>query len=355
VDSRATRIIGHIALAVLAASLAGAETATPCIALFPTQNRAGDSAAAEGLDRALWLELSQWGQVIEAGATRDALRRLRLRNGDHADAALLRRLGEDLQADWLVSTALHDADRRVVPRVSASARVYSATTGELVWAGFRSASGLDGRGLLGRGTVSSLDVLVPMVVRDLVSTLPDATSPEGGARVEPRGGPGTVAVIPFGGSTKYRATLNAETVTEATRARLFREGVRMLSPNEAHGILRRIQGGRFGGVTAETRAALHDVGGADTILTGAVEAYETGGSELEPDPEVIIAMRLLDGATGRILWTDALERTGRDGQGLFASGRVYARGALANDMVGDLAQRLEQAQVEPTRRTEGRR
>jgi TolB-like protein len=342
-------------LALLASAETPAATDGTVIALFPAQNRAGDSSAARALDRALWLELNQWGQMVEPGPTRDVLRRLRVRNGDRAAPALLRRLGQALEANWLVSTALHDADRRLVPRVTVSARVYSSATGELVWAGYHAASGLDRRGLLGRGSVSSLEVLVPLVVRDLLSELPVASlgSAAGGATLATD--PGTVAIVPFAGSTSRRATFNAETVTEAVRARLFRNGVRTLSPNRSHEILRRFQGGRFGGVTAETRAALHDAGGADTILTGAVEAYEVGGSEFEPEPRVAIAMRLLDGATGRLLWTDALEREGWDRERLFASGRIHSRGALADRMVKTLTERLEREDVQPTPRPEGQR
>jgi hypothetical protein len=354
-DSRKARIVGLLVLVLLAAGPGRAETGAPTLALFPAQNPAGNSTAAAALERALWLEVSQWGRPVEPRDTRDALRRLRLRNGDQADPALLRLLGESLAVDWLVSTAIHGADGGAVPRVTLSVRVYSSATGELAWAGFRSASGLDGRGLLGRGVLSSLEVLVPRVVRELMGSLPAALTRDPGSLREPGSARGAVAVVPFGGSTARRATQNGATVTEATRARLFRAGVPMLSPNRTHGVLRRFQAGRFGGVSAQTRAALHDAGGASTILTGAVEAYEMGGSELEPNPEVAIAMRLVDGASGRILWTDARERTGRDGQGLFSSGRTWTRGSLADEMVDDLTRRLAEAKIELGRRKEGER
>ena len=351
-SSMSALILSHAVLALVAPGPAQAAKGGTAIAVFPIQNRAGDSAATRVLDRALWLELNQWGRVIEPQTTRDSLRRLRLRNGDRAAPALLRRLGETLGVDWLVSAALHDADRRLVPRLTVSARVYSRTSGELVWAGYKGASGLDRRGLLGRGRITSLEVLVPLVVRELLSSLPAAAHGDTATEATPTTPAGTVAIVPFGGSTSRRATFNAETVTEATRARLFRTGVPTLSPNRAHEILRRFQGGRFGGVTAETRAALHGSGGAATILTGAVEAYEVGGSEFEPEPRVAIAMRLLDGATGRILWTDALEREGWDGEGLFASGRVHSRGALVHRMVKTLTERLDKKGVVPPRRPE---
>lgn len=310
------------------------------IAAFAVQDRSGDSGAAAVLDEALRLELGERGRLVGREETRDAQRRLRLRNGDRAPAAQLHRLGTELRADWLVSATLHDTDRRLVPSLAVSVRVYSGETGELAFTTFRGGSGLDGRTLLGLGTIGDLESLVPVVVRDLVSELPAELAPAspGG---ELRAALGTLAIVPFSGSTEWRATPNAETVTEAARARLFGEGIVLVSPNDTYEILRRLQAGAWGGVTAETRAALRETAGADTILTGTVESYETGGSESEPDPRVAVAVRLVDAASGRILWTGSSEREGWDRQGLFRRGRIYSRGALTERIMKTLITRLE--------------
>ena len=312
------------------------------IALFPPQNRAGDSAATYIVGHALFAELSQHGRLIGPDETRNALRRLRVRNGDRAAPALLRILGEELGADWLVSASVHDADRRQVPRLSLSVRVYSGRTGELEWAGFRGSSGLDKRKLLGRGTVSSVEQLVGVAVPRLMRDLPSMGG-ETAQTALPALGPrlGTVAIVPFEATVTRRGTHHAETVTEATRARLVAHGVALVSPNLSHEILRRRQGGVWGGVTAEARDGLHSVGGADTILTGAVERYEVRGSEFEPEPRVSVAMRLVDAVSGRILWTGSAERDGWDAQGLFRLGRIYSRGALTARIVETLAKRLD--------------
>ena len=82
-------------------------------------------------------------------------------------------------------------------------------------------------------------------------------------------------------------------------------------------MLRRTQGGLWGGVVRESRVALRQVCGADLILTGTVEAYGVTGSRGNPDPQVAVALRVMDSVSGRILWMDALDREGRDLQGLF--------------------------------------
>jgi hypothetical protein len=335
-------IYGHALLAVLAFAGGAGAAETPAIALFPPQNRAGDSAASFLLDQTLRAELGQRGRMIGPEPTRNALRRLRVRNGDRAAPALLRLLGAQLGADWLVSTTLHDAERRQVPRLTVSVRVYSGATGALAWAGFRGGSGLDDRKLLGRGTISSLEQLVVVVARRLLQHLPTTAEGTGAAGVrKPRGARlGTVAIVPFEATVIRRGTLHAETVTEAARARLVADGVSLVSPNLSHQILRRRQAGRWGGVAREARQDLHSLGGAHTILTGAVESYEVGGSELEPEPRVAVAMRILDAASGRILWTGSSEREGWDREGLFGLGRIYSRGALTARIMEALVKRL---------------
>lgn len=339
---------------ILAAAAGPAAAGDPrAIAVFPAQNRTGDAAAAVVVDEALRAELAGRGRLVGPDETRDALRRLRIRNGDRAAPLLLRQLGAELGAAWLVSATVHDADRYLAPSLTLSVRVYSSSTGELLWAGFRGESGIDRRKPLGLGTIGALEELAPVVARDLLRDLPAApdTAPSGGAE-RARSRLGKVAVVPFTGTTAWLPTRSAEAATEAARARFLADGVRLVSPNQLFDILRRLQGGRWGGVTAETRAALEEVG-ADTILTGTVEAYELGGSEAEPEPRVTVALRLIETTSGRILWTGCEEREGWDRQGLFRRGRVYSRGALAGKILDTLARRLAGERIEVGARPEG--
>lgn len=333
-----------LAAGLAAATTPRAEGDEVSIALLGIQDRAGDAAVASVMDRTLRSELTGRGRVLDARATRDAQRRLRLRSGDRATPALLSRLGQELQAGLLVSATLHDAVRTGVPRLTLSIRVYSTDTGRLIWAGFRGGSGLDHRTLLGLGVRDDAAGVAAALVRELLAELPQA--PDGGAGTPSTALPGTglgrLAIVPFAGSTARRGTANADTVTEAVRARLSGR-VDLLSPNEAVEILRRFQAGRWGGITAETRAALHQSKQVDTILTGAVEAYAPAGPPLEPNPRVAISMRLLDAASGRILWTGWVERDGRRSLDLFRLGRVHSRGALTRNIVATLADQLDRA------------
>jgi TolB-like protein len=351
-------VLGPVLVAALA-SRAPAAAAEPVFAVFPTQNRVGDVPAGAAVDEALRRELGRLGRLVDPGKTRDALRHLRLRNGERTPTTTLLQLGRELGAGWLVSATLHDADRRDVPSLTVSARVYSSDDGRLAWAGFRGESGNDRSRLLGLGAIGTVEALAPVVVRDLVESLPGSLATGSGAGS--RGAPaaptrlGTVAVVPFTGSTSFQATQNADTVTEAVRARLFADGARLVPPNELSEIIRHLQAGRWGGVTAEARSALVDTAAADTVLTGAVEAYDIAGSESEPEPQVTLALRLLDARTGRILWSGSEERRGWDGQRLFRRGRIHSRGALAARVAQDLTRRLYREGADSEARPRGPR
>jgi TolB-like protein len=143
-------------------------------------------------------------------------------------------------------------------------------------------------------------------------------------------------VLPFASVAAGEATGAADAATQATLAALHRRGVPVVSPNRVAQVLFRHRAFRWGGVDADTRQALAAEVGAASIVTGVVEAWEVAGDELEPEPEVTLALRLVDAASGRIAWTGARERSGWDGEGPFRLGRVYARGALLEGIVDDL-------------------
>lgn len=330
---------------LLVALMAGATAASGSVVLlYPVQDRTGDSRAAAALSAALYDQLYALGELVDAGRTRDSLRRLRLRNGDDATPTEIRRLREEIGADWLVATTLHDAERRQVPRVTISMRVYDARDGRLAWAGFRGSSGLDNRKLLGLGTITEVEPLLPVAVEPLVSDLLErlggSGSPDEPRRRIRRADAGALAIVPFSGVTSRRALAVAETVTEAARAAALGAGLELAPRHCVDSVMREQRNRAWGGVDAELRRGLRNSCGATEVLTGAVERYDVGGGALEPEPLVAIALRLLDAETGRIVWTGAAERRGWERQGLLRLGRVYSRGELTERILRTLTARL---------------
>jgi hypothetical protein len=335
------------ALLVAGGPARGLSEPRPVATVLPIQNRAGDQGVGAAVEQALRKELSRHAELVDPGRTRAALRRLRIRDGDAAPPELLPRLAEELGADWLVVPTLHDAERRGLPRITVSARIYAGAGGELLWSGYQGGSGLDSEKLLGLGVVRNVELLAPRVVErmtaDLWQALGRSDTPrrnDEDKQVAIARNAGRVAIVPLDSITEDRRTANAETVTEAARAVLFRHAFRLVEPGCTGEVLRRTQAGIWGGVVPESRAALRQVCGADLIVTGVVEAYGVKGGQGSPDPQVAVALRVLDPVSGRILWMGALERSGQDMAGLFRVGREYSRGALAERLTERLIRRL---------------
>jgi TolB-like protein len=317
--------------------------------VLPLQDRVGDPAVAVMIERLLVGALSRDHSLAEIRNLRDALRRLRIRDANVASPDQLERLGRELGPEWFFSATLHQATAQPVPQITLSARVARRGRSELAWAGFESASGLDSRGVLERGRIDDLLVLAGRVVERLVDDFtrthgivstprarPDLTRT--GFLVGPArfGELRTVAVVPFDAVTDIDATIVAETVTDLAMALLHREGLGVVVPGLVNLIQRRHGSLRRGLVDAPTRSALSVDAAANHVLTGSVERYETRGGANEPEPRIALSARLIDARSGRIVWIDGQERRGWDRQRLFRTGRVYASGALAEEIMNSI-------------------
>lgn len=334
-----------IACAVLLGVALPAGLAAAELAVAPVQDQVGHPRAVAAVEGALGEVLASEHRLVEPRALRDALRAGRLRDVDAATPQELARLGETTGANLLLSTTLHHAVEPVPPRLTLSARLHRLADGELLWSGFESASGLDHRGILGLGVIDRLDVLAGRTTARLLERMHEAvangTAPPAAAPGAPPGDDlGPVALVPLSSVAERGATRAAAAVTEAVRAELGRRGIETVSPGAVSSALRRQKRFVWGGVDDDVRTALLEQAGARHVLTGAVEAYDVGGSAAEPEPYVAVALRLVDSETGRIVWMGGRERSGWDGADLFRVGRIYTRGELARRMTETLITRL---------------
>lgn len=325
---------------------AGAAPGGDRIALAPVDDRAGDRAASEAVQAAAREELSGAAALVAPEVLRDAQRRDRVRSIDDARPDELRAIGEATGAERILIVTVHQGERdRRVPRIALSGRAYDPATGAMLWAGFEAASGLDGRTVLGLGVIDGLDELADRTARRLIRDYLSAGGPQAqrrSDRSDHRESPslGRVAVLPLGAVTAEAGTNAAETVTEAVRAALFRRGVDTVPPPALATELRRLRFAGWGGADDTVREELRAAFDVRHLLTGSVEGYDVAGGAEEPEPQVAVGLRLLDAATGRIVWIGGLERGGWDGQGPFRLGRIHARGALAERLADTLIRRL---------------
>lgn len=343
------RLAARLPVLVLAAMLAAvgsvpAKAAT--LAVAPLSDRQGDPEAAQAADSALRDRLARDHDLVDPDQLRSVLRRGRIRVVDEALPEEVRELARAAGADRVLSFTLHQAERRQTPRLALSGRAYDGATGELLWAGFEAESGLDGRTLLGLGVVDDMGVLAERAADRLARDFLDDGE---GRRARPSAAElGPVALLPFGSVTDAAGTNAAETLTEVTRAVLDRHGATQVVPSRVARVLRQHRWTGWGGVDDATRRTLARDLGARWIVTGGVERYDVSGNGEEPEPRVAVAVRLVDAATGRIVWMGGRERDGWDGQGPFRIGRVYSRGDLAQSLVESMVRRLLQERAGET-------
>jgi len=315
------------------------------VGLVPLQDRTGEPRAAAAVHSEIRRGLGQREDLTDPVTMRNNLRRLRVRDLRQASSETVREIATGVGADYLVSVVLHEAWRDGVPRLTLTARAYLGDTGEPFWEGMESASGYDRRGVLGLGEVYTTGAMAQWVVGRLVEAFftfsePLGSPPPSTSKLSGTEALGTLAIIPFEGLTADRATANAEAVTEVVRTVAFRYGMRLVSPNCVAQALRQQRILSWGGAPVWARRALEEGCGADTILTGTVEAFEINEGGAGPEPRVALSMRLLNAHTGELIWSHGVERDAAKHPGLFATRRVYSLGNLTERLTEALTDRL---------------
>ena len=114
----------------------------------------------------------------------------------------------------------------------------------------------------------------------------------------------------------------------------------LVEPGEVEAMLVDLRIRSAGVLTKEqlTQAAAH--AGARWILVGTLLEC---GSTHTPDgdiPTFSLALRLIDGGSGRVVWTDLRARSGEDRETLFGWGRELSLEKLADATTRELIQRL---------------
>ena len=315
--------------------------------LLSIEDRVGDPEVTAAVETALRAELSALGSVIERDRTRAVLRRLRLRRLEDAEPRLLERLASELEADWLVDVSLQEVQREPAA-LTLAARAIRGVSGSEIRHALISSTGIEGLHLMGLGLIHELVPLVeremPRLVSQLALDQSSLSSPRGtrGRRREVSLWTKRIAVIPLTSPLSVDASAAATAGTKALHRVLQEEGMEAVSENAVAALLRRHRSTRWGQLDRGTRASIARELGADVILTGSVDAF-TAGWSVEPRPRVAVALRALDAATGRIVWSGELERDGWYRQRAFRRGRVHTRTVLLQELLRRLVREVRSA------------
>ena len=316
----------------------------PAAALLPIQNQAGHMSAGMALHQGVQRELELRLKLAEAERVRNVMRSLRIRSAADLSADILVPAQSALEVEWLVYLTLHDVDPREVPAMTASAQIFRAGNGELFWSGFVGKSGFNGLPWLGMGVTQNIPDLAREVAQLLAEAIEDALDSSASAAPQPSLDSAPIwALVPLAGLTPKEGTVSAATVTEAIRDVAQELSLQLVSPNRVSEVLRQQDEILWGQVPRGLREELVAEFGVGAILTGTVEVYEVVGSSSAPEPRVGLSLRLVDSATGNILWTGAIERSGFHKKGPFGAGRVSSRGELAKRLTRQLLLDLQRS------------
>ena len=332
-------------------SAAGAASHHDRGTVLPLQDRSGNPQIHTRVQTAIEDELQIVLALTPSGELRDELRRRRIRDANDTAPDELRSLAASFDVQWLFSATLHMASEAPLPRVTVSAWAFRVEEGHaLAWAGFRSRSGLDSRRVFNRGAIGNLETLAELTARELVQEFRAAVT---GAETTRRRVPadrngflsealsaeelGTVAVLPFQAVTDRDSIRNAETMTALARAALYRAGVPVAHPGHVSSVLRRRGIHLRNELDPLSRAAVGIAAGAEYLLAGTVETWESAGG-LEPNPRIAFSARLVEIESGRIVWINGVEQTGWGRGRMFGTGRVYDPGTLAEVLMDSLVE-----------------
>jgi TolB-like protein len=243
--------------------------------------------------------------------------------------------GNTLSTNSILAGAVFSYSTGENPKTGISARLIDAATGHIIWADYASVTGDDFTGLLGLGTIKTIDKLAPKVIDKLFVSFnvnPVQTDTESMYRV---------AVLPFKNSTKDRYA--GMIATHLFLVHLFKH--ELFEPVEYGDVRKMIVDLRVrhkGELSYKNLTGISTALGAGGILTGTVEDFYEGIAKTYP-PKVAISARLLDGRKNKIMWFNARKLDGEDKITAFDRGRMRAPDIVANAVISELVKNMEKA------------
>lgn len=304
------------------------------VAIFPFENLTEDMDARMAVMPALRERLAEMGvELADEKSVNRVLFKRRVRDIAFVSLDVANELWEEMDAGAVLVGCIVNFVSGDSPQIGLVARLVDTRTGQILWAGFASATGLEFTGILGLGEIKTMDRLLPKALDRLLdsfSTEPPPVHRESTYRI---------AVMPFKNDTEAKdAELKA---TYMSLVGLFESKV--FEPVEFGEVWKAIFQLRVKDRTQmdyQTIEALSRAVKADGILLGAVETYPSSQS-LTLAPKVEMNVRLLDAREKRILWYDSLLETGEKSIILFSWQEVETVDETSYQVISKLIKRME--------------
>jgi TolB-like protein len=350
------------------------------IAVLPVANLTGWRAPLETVDAVLRAHLDRRGfRIVDDRTLAKVMKRYRVRNTGGLSSRVSGALKEETGAAGVLMTSLEVFYDERSPKISLQSRlVVGGDRPEIAWMDGVALAGEAHPGLLARGRIEEVDVLLENAARCLVDSLaisffapemPDASdtrvefnrcdsrgdvvySPPGAngkRKFRPRKSFGSpipdvdrrysIAVIPFLNLSQRR---NAGKILELHFVnQLFRnESVSVVEPGLVREKLLEHRVVMPAGPSLENAAALSndDSLGVDLVLSGAVFDYQ----DAYGTPKVDFSVTMIEKESGRVVWSSRSHGAGNEGVLFFDLGMVHTAHQLASEMVRGTTEALSQ-------------
>ncbi len=291
-------------------------------------------------------EIQAAGFAPLSGERVDSFLRLhRVRNTSWLDQQEALRLCQEMSTPWILLGTIDVYAEKDPVQVGFSARFINGLSGRIIWTNSGYATGEDYVKILGVGRITSAESLAKLVLQDFFKTLREVwlLYPEQiSSYIDKEGTPRkpSFMVLPFENLTSNPAAHRI--VNNLFLNALIHRGFPLLDPGVVNEQLLANAHLAEGEIDRQTLDSLTEIFPVDYCLTGAVSLCEmtTLASDLDI-PVVGLDVRVLEAATGNIIWARHLEHSGSDYALVFHLGEVRAEPELLKKSVEELTASLE--------------
>ena len=321
---------------LFAASDVAQSTQKTRIALLPFENLTDDKTAFSQIMPVVKDRLEAKGFEL---VDEDSLNRFLLKERVRSTGYIFRDIAQKMEKELNVKAVLIGAITSYYPvknpQVGVLARLIDSASGVVLWANQASATGEDFTTILGLGTITSLDKLIPIVVDRLLDSFTIASAQKEKELTH------RVAVMPF--QNKSRRQDAGMIVTYMFLVDLLKQkGFEPLEYGEIRRLIVDLRVRSKGEIDYKNIESFSDTLNVDGIVVGTVELYSDGLDTSSP-PEVAISARLISARKDKILWSDSVQARGDQDIIVLDWGRIRAVDSVAYKAVRKLIQRMEKA------------
>jgi TolB-like protein len=319
---------------------ANAEAALPSdkikIAVLTFENLTDDRTALTQIMPVIKAGLEKKGvAILDEKSLDNFLLKERVRSTGYISKDLAQKMGKELNVKAILTGSVTSFYLLKNPQTGLLARLVDSSNGEILWASQASATGEDFTKMLGLGTITFMDELIPIVVDRLLASF-SVTSQRKEKEQTHR-----IAVMPFQNKSKHKDA--GMVVTYMFLVELFKtSGYEPIEYGEIRRLTVDFRIRHKGELDYKNIRGMSEALGVDGIVVGTVEFFSDGLDTSSP-PEVDISARLIHAHKDRILWSDTIQLNGDEDIIALDWGRIRAVDSVAYKVVKKLIQKMEKA------------